>query len=89
MILGRVTGSLQTTIISPGLERLKLLFVQPEKSDGKPSGDAFVACDSTMQAGIGDLVFVVEAKEAVFALPDGDGPADAAIVGIVDPTEGE
>ncbi len=46
---------------------------------GKPE----VAVD-TVQAGIGDYVFYVEAREASLPLLPKVAPVDAAIVGIVD-----
>lgn len=84
MYLGRVIGTVQATFVYEGLEGVKLLWVQPESSDGAASGDALVACDSTPQAGIGDRVFLVDGREATLPLPEEFVPSDATIVGIVD-----
>lgn len=84
MYLGRVIGSLQSTVIYEGLEGVKLLWVQPELADGRPSGSPLVACDATPQAGPGDRVFLVDGREAGLPLPVDFVPVDATIVGIVD-----
>ncbi|WP_018527038.1 EutN/CcmL family microcompartment protein [Alkalispirochaeta alkalica] len=83
MFLGRVIGFVTATIKIPEFEGLKLLWVQPICRNGSPSGKAIVACDAT-QAGIGDRVFVVDSREAAFALPDHATPTDATIAGIVE-----
>jgi ethanolamine utilization protein EutN len=84
MFLGRVIGTLEATFVYEGLQGVKLLWVQPELSNGKPSGDAIVACDATPQAGQGDRVYLVDGREAGLPLPVDFVPVDATIVGIVD-----
>lgn len=84
MFLGRVIGALEATVVVDGMEGVPLLWVQPERSDGAPAGKAIVACDATPQAGPGDLVFLVDGREAGLPLPVEFVPADATIVGIVD-----
>ena len=77
-------GQVVASVKYEGLEGQKLLLVQPLKADGSDqSGPAIVACDQA-QAGIGDHVFYVTAREASHALPVRFVPVDAAIVGIVD-----
>ena len=49
----------------------------------EPSGEVHVAVD-TVQAGVGDLVYLVGSREAALALEPWFVPVDAAIVGIVD-----
>lgn len=87
MYLGRVLGSVVASTKVKGLEGIKLLLVQPlsRRGDGalEPSRDPEVACD-TVQAGKGDLVYLVGSREAALAMPETFVPVDAAVVGIVD-----
>lgn len=83
MYLGRVIG---TVVASQKVEKLagqKLLLVQPLDHKRQPTRGPEVACD-TVQAGPGDLVYLVGSREAALALPETFVPVDAAIVGIVD-----
>ena len=82
MQLGRVVGTVVATVKYEGLEGSKLLVVVPLDKDGRP-GAPLVACDQA-QAGPGDRVYYVTAREASHAMPDPFVPIDAAIVGIVD-----
>lgn len=66
-----------------GLEGQKLLIVRALDKEGQLVGPAVVACDQA-QAGEGDRVYCVSAREASHALPERFVPVDAAIVGIVD-----
>jgi ethanolamine utilization protein EutN len=84
VFLGRVIGAMEATFVYEGLEGVKLLWVQPELSDGTAAGDAIVACDATPQAGPGDRVYLVDGREAGLPLPVDFVPVDATIVGIVD-----
>ncbi|MDF1566070.1 MAG: EutN/CcmL family microcompartment protein [Deltaproteobacteria bacterium] len=83
MYLGRVIGNCVATRKVPGLEGKKLLLVQPLDPRGEPQGTAEVAVD-TVQAGLGDHVYLVGSREAAVALDPWFVPVDAAIVGIVD-----
>ena len=65
------------------LEGKKILLVQPVDEHGKPTGDIQAAID-TVQAGDGELVYLVGSREAALALEPWFVPVDAAIVGIVD-----
>ncbi|MBN1305834.1 MAG: EutN/CcmL family microcompartment protein [Anaerolineales bacterium] len=84
MILGKVTGTVVTTISHPHYDNRRLLVVQPLMLPGaEPEGD-FIAVDNT-QAGIGDTVLVNRegnGARAVLDLPD--GCIISVIVGIVD-----
>ncbi len=84
MFLGRVIGTLESTIVYPGLEGVKLLWVAPINADGSDADTPLVACDATPQAGLGDTVFMVDGREAVLPLPENFVPVDVTIVGIVD-----
>jgi ethanolamine utilization protein EutN len=83
MYLGIVTGTVVAERKASGLEGKKILLVQPVDENKKPVGDVQAAID-TVQAGPGDLVYLVGSREAALALDPHFVPVDAAIVGIVD-----
>jgi ethanolamine utilization protein EutN len=83
MYLGIVTGTVVAQRKASGLEGQKLLLVQPVDENGQPTGDVQAAVD-TVQAGQGDLVYLVGSREAALACTPWFVPVDAAIVGIVD-----
>jgi ethanolamine utilization protein EutN len=83
MYLGVVTGTVVAERKAAGLEGTKLLLVQPVDDTGRSTGDVQVAVD-TVQAGVGDRVYLVGSREAALALTPWFVPVDAAIVGIVD-----
>ena len=83
MYLGRVIGTVVATVKYEGLEGRKLLVVQPLDHNQQPSGPHEVAVD-TVQAGFGELVFLVGSREAALALSPSFVPVDSAVVGIVD-----
>ncbi len=83
MYLGSVIGTVVAERKYEGLEGKKLLVVQPLDHTHAPAGEPHVAVD-TAQAGPGDLVFLVGAREAALALDPWFVPVDATIVGIVD-----
>jgi ethanolamine utilization protein EutN len=81
---GQVIGTVVSTQKTPGLDGVKFLIVQPLDENRQPSGEPYIAADSTRQAGPGELVFVVASREAALSLQDSFAPVDAAIVGIID-----
>ncbi|HEX7974423.1 MAG TPA: EutN/CcmL family microcompartment protein [Anaerolineales bacterium] len=88
MILGKVLGTVVTTISHPDYKNRRLLVVQPLVLSGEAPGDApgddFIALDNT-QAGIGDTVLVNrEGNGARQALKNPDACVISVIVGIVD-----
>jgi ethanolamine utilization protein EutN len=84
MLLGRVLGSAVCTIKYPDLDGLKLLTVQPLNKQLAPVGRVQVAAD-VVDAGPGDLVVMVRAREASLALHGVKFvPVDLACVGVVD-----
>ena len=84
MILGKVTGTVVTTISHPHFKKRRLLVVQPLTLPGDaPVGD-FIALDNS-QAGVGDTVLVNrEGNGARQVLDNPDGCVISVIVGIVD-----
>lgn len=83
MYLGIVSGTVVASRKADGLSGAKLLLVQPVDEARVATGDLQVAVD-TVQAGEGDLVYLVGSREAALALDPFFVPVDAAIVGIVD-----
>jgi microcompartment protein CcmK/EutM len=86
MILGKVLGTVVTTISHRDYKNRRLLVVQPLQLPGEaPSpGDDFIALDNT-QAGVGDTVLVNrEGNGARQALRNPDACVISVIVGIVD-----
>jgi ethanolamine utilization protein EutN len=77
MYLGIVTGTVVAERKASGLEGKKILLVQPVDEHNQAAID-------TVQAGVGDLVYLVGSREAALALDPWFVPVDAAIVGIVD-----
>ncbi len=84
MILGKVVGTVVTTISHPHYKNRRLLVVQPLMPEGdEPSGD-FIALDNS-QAGIGDTVLVNrEGSSARQVLNNPDACIISVIIGIVD-----
>ena len=86
MVLGKVIGTIVTTISHPHYKNRRLLVVQPLTLEGEESApeDDFIALDNT-QAGIGDTVLVNrEGNGARQALKNPDAAVISVIVGIVD-----
>lgn len=85
MFLGKIVGTAVATIKTPELTGTKLLVVQPVNENGQPVGNLQVVADAT-QAGVGDTVFMVRAREAALSLQQDDKfvPVDLAAIGVVD-----
>lgn len=84
MILGKVIGTVVTTISHAHYKNRRLLVVQPLLVEGEKADDDFIALDNS-QAGIGDTVLVNrEGNGARQALGISDGCVISVIVGIVD-----
>ena len=84
MLLGRVVGQVVPCVVTPGLEGVPMLLVQPLDTGAKPRGRVLVAADSTRQAGPGELVYYEGGREAALALDPSFVPVDHTIIGIVD-----
>ncbi len=84
MILGKVTGTVVTTISHPHYKKRRLLVIQPLILPGDSPGGDFIALDNS-QAGVGDTVLVNrEGNGARQVLNNPDGCVISVIVGIVD-----
>lgn len=84
MILGKVVGTVVTTVSHPHFDQRRLLVVQPLVTEDEESDGEFIAVDHT-HAGIGDTVLVNrEGNGARDILNLPDGCIISVIVGIVD-----
>jgi microcompartment protein CcmK/EutM len=84
MVLGKVVGTVVTTISHPDYKNRRLLVVQPLGLDGEAPDADFIALDNT-HAGIGDTVLVNrEGNGARQVLRNPDACVISVIVGIVD-----
>ena len=84
MILGRVTGSVVSTIHHPVIDGRKLLMADRLDQDGKPTGGYIIALDA-IGAGMGETVLILdEGNGARQLLDDDQAPVRSMVVGIVD-----
>ena len=85
MYIGRVTGTVTSTIKHKLYEGQKLLVVTRLNLDGGES-DQYDICLDDVQAGIGDVVVVLDEGSSARQVlrKRGTGPVRAVIVGIVD-----
>jgi microcompartment protein CcmK/EutM len=84
MMLGKVIGTVVTTISHRDYKNRRLLVVQPLTLPGDPAEGDFIALDNS-HAGIGDTVLVNrEGNGARQALNNPDACVISVIVGIVD-----
>ncbi len=82
MILGQVVGEVIATIKDESMHGHKLLLTQLMNPKREPIGRPQVAIE-VVDAGVGDYVFCVRARDASFAVVP-NAPADLAIVGVID-----
>ncbi len=84
MLLGKVAGSMYSTIQHGFYAGKRLLVVDLTGADGAPTGKQLVAVD-TVDAGVGDRVLIVdEGNGARQIMGDPDAPIRSVVVGIVD-----
>jgi len=84
MILGRVIGTIVSTLQHPFLDGRKLLLVERTSAAGEASGAPLIALDA-VDAGPGQTVLVIdEGNSARQILSAPDAPVRSVIVGIVD-----
>jgi len=82
MYTGMVVGSVTATVKDENLKSIPLLVVQ--KIENGEETELIVAADSTRQAGPGDFVYLIGAREAARMFRKELTPADATIVGFID-----
>ena len=87
MILGRVTGSVVSTIHHTVVDGRKLLLAECLDHQGKPTGSYVIAMDA-IGAGRGETVLILdEGNGARQILDDDAAPIRSLVVGIVDVVE--
>jgi microcompartment protein CcmK/EutM len=84
MILGRITGSVVSTIHHSIVDGRKLLLAERLDQTGKPTGGYLIALDA-IGAGRGETVLILdEGSGARQILDDASAPVRSIVVGIVD-----
>ncbi|MCD4750197.1 MAG: EutN/CcmL family microcompartment protein [Thermoanaerobaculales bacterium] len=84
MKLGRVTGTVVSTISAPFFDGRRLLTVDLLDPAGTPTG-AYLICVDAVDAGAGETVLVLdEGSSARQILKSDNAPVRAVIVGIID-----
>ena len=86
MRIALVIGSTISTIKDESIRGRKLLIVRKADTDGKMTGEPFVAVD-TVSAGTGDLVLITDGSSARYTSLTNGAPVDAVIVGVIDSLE--
>ncbi len=87
MILGRIIGSVVSTIHHAIVENRKLLVAERLDASGQPSGAYLIALDA-VGAGKGETVLILdEGNGARQILDDANAPVRSVVVGIVDDVE--
>lgn len=84
MIIGKVTGTIYSTVNHEFYNGKKLMIVDKLNANGNPTGKYLIAVDS-VQAGIGETVLVIdEGNSARQIIKDDSAPIRSIIVGIID-----
>ena len=84
MILGRITGSVVSTIHHPIVSDRKLLVAERLDAAGQPTGGYLIALDA-IGAGQGETVLIIdEGNGARQILDNANAPVRSVVVGIVD-----
>ena len=84
MILGKVAGSIYSTINHNFYNNKKLLLIDKLDSNKIPTGDYLIAVDS-IGAGSGEIVLVIdEGNSARQIVGEDQAPIRSIIIGIVD-----
>ncbi len=87
MIIGRVAGTVVSTICSPAYEERRLLLCDLLDERGRPTGEYTIAVDS-VYAGAGETVLILDegnSARQVLAWPE--APVRAVVVGVIDELE--
>lgn len=84
MKLGRVAGTVVSTISHPIYDGRRLLMCDLLSADGSDTGD-YLICVDAVGAGAGEVVLIIdEGNGARQVVGDSQAPIRAVIVGIVD-----
>lgn len=87
MILGRIAGSVVSTIHHPIVNGRKLLLAERLDAQGEPTGGYVIAMD-VAGAGHGETVLIIdEGNGARQVLEEPAAPIRAVVVGVVDDLE--
>ncbi|MCB9452920.1 MAG: hypothetical protein H6672_15880 [Anaerolineaceae bacterium] len=88
MYIGRVKGTVVSTIKHPLYNQHKLMLVSRLNLDGTEA-TAYDICLDDVQAGVGDVVVVLDEGSSARQVirKRGTGPVRAVIIGIVDDIE--
>ena len=84
MKIGRVVGTVVSTISAPVFEGRRLLVCDLLDASGEPDG-SYLICVDTVGSGAGETVLIVDegnSARQVIGVPD--APVRAVVVGIVD-----
>jgi len=82
--IGRVAGTVVSTISAPVYDRRRLLLIDLLDLEGAPTGGYLIAVNA-VDAGAGETVLVLdEGNSARQVLEAPDAPVRAVVVGIVD-----
>ena len=86
MLLGQVKGHVVSTAKVESLNGKKLMLVEvvSVREHGLVTTGREMVCIDAVQAGVGELVIVVQGSSARIAPEFGTVPTDAVIIGIVD-----
>jgi microcompartment protein CcmK/EutM len=85
MILGRVCGTIVSTVEHAFYDGRKQLIVRATNPDGGFDGDRYVVALDLVGAGVGETVLVLDEGNGARQLLDAkDGPVRSVVVGIVD-----
>ncbi|MBN2413907.1 EutN/CcmL family microcompartment protein [candidate division KSB1 bacterium] len=88
MEIGKIVGTVVSTVKDKKLSGSKLLIVNITSADGKPTSNHVIAVD-TVGAGTGELVIIVRGSSARQAQNMETVPTDTSIIGIIDTLEYE
>ena len=84
MQIGRVHGTLVSTLKHPALQGRRMLVVGPCDLQGRPTGRQTMALD-VVDAGVGDWVLILdEGSGASQVLGNARGPVRTVVVGVLD-----
>ena len=83
MILGKIVGTVVSTVKADGIEGVRYLLVEKSNLKGVAQGDYLVALD-LIGANNGELVMISEGSPARETPATAGKPVDALVVGIID-----